>query len=68
MKKSLLVVAALCGLSTVAQATELFVNISSDETMAQGAGLVLIAFGVVFCGVSAHGVIDCCWILIPYIS
>ncbi len=28
--------------------------------------LVLIAFGVVFCGVSAHGVIDCCWILILY--
>ena len=41
MKKTLLLVAALCGLSVAAQAAELFVNISSDETMAQGAGLVL---------------------------
>ena len=41
MKKSLLVCAAVLGLSVSAQANELFVNISSSGTMAQGAGLVL---------------------------
>lgn len=41
MKKSLLIAAVLSGLTFAAQATELFVNISTDETMAQGAGLVL---------------------------
>ena len=41
MKKSLLIAAVLSGFTFAAQATELFVNISTDETMAQGAGLVL---------------------------
>lgn len=41
MKKSLLIAAAVSSVILTAQATELFVNISTDETMAQGAGLVL---------------------------
>ena len=41
MKKSLLIAAVLSGFTFAAQATELFVNISTAETMAHGAGLVL---------------------------
>lgn len=41
MKKSWLIALALCSASLATQANELFVNISSNETMAQGAGLVL---------------------------